>query len=94
VDLPGIKPDDVSVEIDNECLLIRGERKSLHEEEDSLSHQVERSYGSVTRSIPIPRAADKANAAVKFEHGVLIVSFPKLAGDHLGAKRKLEVQHL
>ena len=94
LDLPGVKPEDLSVDIDNDCLLIRGERKGVHEEEDALTHQIERSYGRVRRSIPIPRAADQANASVKFEHGVLVISFPKVPGVDTGARRRLAIQHL
>ena len=75
-DLPGVEEKDVKVAIENEMLVIQGERKREEEREDEGWYRSERSYGSFYRAIPLPQGteADKANA--RFNNGVLEVTIP------------------
>jgi len=83
-------PEDLCVEIANDMLVIKGERRKVKEEDTWTVHRRERNYGNVRRSIPIPKGADQARASVKFERGVLVVSFPRLAGQ-TSSGRKLAI---
>ncbi len=76
VELPGLSPNDVKVEIDNDALVIQGERKYEHEEKDEGVRRSERQYGFFYRSIPLPEGADLEHANAKFQNGLLEVTVP------------------
>ena len=75
-DLPGMKKEDISVEVTDEELVLRGERKHEKEEKEEGYYKSERSYGSFYRTIPLPEGVkiDQAKAAV--HDGVLEVQMP------------------
>jgi len=77
VDLPGVKQEDIDIQLTNDSLTITGERKFEDEERKSNYVRVERAYGSFTRtfSLGVPVEADKIKAA--FKDGVLTVTLPK-----------------
>lgn len=89
-DLPGMKKEDIEVEMTDDAIIISGERKLETEEEKEGYFHSERSYGSFYRSIPLPEGfhADKANAS--FTDGVLevTVAVPKREPK----ARKLEIE--
>lgn len=72
-DLPGLKPEDVDVELVEGMLNLSGERKQETEEEKDGFYRSERSYGSFFRSIPLPDGVKPEDATAKFENGVLEV---------------------
>lgn len=76
-DLPGMKLEDIDVSVDEDQLVIRGERKEEKEEKDKDYIRVERSYGSFYRSfnIGVPVKSDRINATYK--DGVLEITLPK-----------------
>jgi HSP20 family protein len=75
-DLPGVKPDDVELELKDDTLYVRGERSDQREEErDGVFHS-EVSYGRFERSIPLPQGTDANAIEAKFENGVLEVIAP------------------
>src|SRR5262249_31476752 len=75
--LPGIKPEDIDVQVHGDVLTIKGETKSEKEEKAQNWYRRERRYGSTMRQITLPTegAADKAQAT--FEDGVLRLTLPK-----------------
>jgi HSP20 family protein len=75
-DLPGVNPDDVTVDVNEDGLTIAGERRQERKEERDGVYRIERSYGSFFRVIPLPEGAmtDQANAA--FRDGVLEIKMP------------------
>jgi HSP20 family protein len=75
-DLPGLSKDDIDIEIEDDQLTIRGERRSEHEEDRQGFYSSERSYGSFYRSIPLPRGVNGDEAAANFENGVLEITLP------------------
>ena len=80
-DLPGMTKDDVKVDIDDNSLVIRGERKTEHEEDEEGYYRSERSYGSFYRRIPLPSGVKAEEASADFRNGVLEITMP-------AAKRK------
>jgi HSP20 family protein len=72
-DVPGLSREDLSVEIADDALTIRGERKYDHKEEREGVFHSERSYGSFYRVIPLPEGAVTESAKAEFKDGVLEV---------------------
>jgi HSP20 family protein len=75
-DLPGMTKDDVKVEIGDNAVVIRGERKSEREENEKGYYRSERSYGSFYRRIPLPRGVNIEEANADFRKGVLEITMP------------------
>lgn len=76
-DLAGVKPDDVHIEVENNVLTVRGERKMEHEEKKKGYHRVERAYGSFSRSFALPDTVDSEKIDAAFDSGVLNLTLPK-----------------
>jgi HSP20 family protein len=76
-ELPGMKPEDVNISIENNVLTIHGERKFEKKDENDNFHRVERSYGSFTRSFTLPPTVKSENANAEFENGVLRLTLAK-----------------
>lgn len=76
VDLPGLKKEEVKVEVSNGYLSISGERKSETEEKKDNIYRRERAYGSFYRAVPLPEGATLENVKATFNDGVLEVSVP------------------
>lgn len=76
-DLPGMNEKDVEVELDEQALVLRGEKRMDREEKKRNWHISERSYGSFQRTIPLPSGLDPARIRASFKNGVLTVRLPK-----------------
>lgn len=72
-DVPGMSRNDLTVEIGDDALTIRGERKQEQQEEREGVFWSERSYGSFTRVVPLPPGAISESAKANFNNGVLEV---------------------
>lgn len=77
-ELPGLKPEEVNVEVDNNVLTLKGEKKSEFEKKNTHYHILERSYGTFERLIPLPRTVKADAITAKFENGILRVTLPKI----------------
>ena len=75
-ELPGLKPEDVRVEVTDGALTIQGERKYEHEENKKGVYRSERRYGQFYREIPLPEGADVERAKAQFNNGVLEIKLP------------------
>lgn len=89
-DLPGLKKEDVKVEVANDTLTISGERKSEHEEKREGFYRSERSYGSFYRRIPLPEGVNADDAQATFNDGVLEISMQ--APQRESRSRRLEIK--
>ena len=78
-EIPGVDKDDVTIELTERTLTIRGEKKSESEEKSDRRRYSERTYGSFRRSISLPQDADEDPARVEasFKNGVLTVTVPR-----------------
>jgi HSP20 family protein len=75
-DLPGVSNEDVTLEVDENRLVLRGERRHEHESHDGGIQRSERSYGSFYRAIPLPEGAEVDEAEAEFRNGVLEIRVP------------------
>jgi HSP20 family protein len=75
-DLPGLKREEVSVDVTDDAVTIKGERKREHEEEREGFYRSERSYGSFSRTVPLPEGAITEQAKASFRDGVLEITIP------------------
>jgi HSP20 family protein len=76
-DLPGVAEDDVKIELDEGVLTVSGERKAEHEDKREGYYRVERSFGSFSRTLTLPKGVDPEGVTAAFEQGVLEVRIPK-----------------
>ncbi|HZI42163.1 MAG TPA: Hsp20/alpha crystallin family protein [Gemmatimonadaceae bacterium] len=76
-ELPGLTRDDVDVEVEDDLLVIRGERHNDIEDEHDGYYRTERSYGSFYRAIPLPEGVDTNACNATFKDGVLEVTLPQ-----------------
>ena len=91
-ELPGVAEDDLDVELSDNVLTIRGEKKSETRDERSGAYRyVERSYGAFSRAIPIPYDIDPDAVEAKFKNGVLTLTLPKPEGA-ARASRKIAIK--
>lgn len=79
MELPGAKREDVSIEVHEDLLTIRGEKKSEREESKTDYHLIERSFGSFSRSVRLPFEADSEAVKAHFAKGLLKVTIAKPA---------------
>jgi len=90
-DLPGLRPEDVDVEIDDGVLTISGERRQADDREEGGYVQSERHYGAFSRSIALPEHVDEEQVRARFEHGVLEVSVP-IPKEQRQRTRRVQIQ--
>jgi HSP20 family protein len=89
-DLPGLTRDDVNVEITDNTIIIAGERKYEHEENEKGVYRSERSYGRFHREIPLSEGVNTENATATFKNGVLEVTLD--ANQATKNRKKLDIQ--
>lgn len=77
VDLPGMRQEDVKVEVNDDVLTISGERKREGRSENGGSRRFERSYGQFQRSFSLPASIDAGKIEAQMEDGVLSIAIPK-----------------
>ena len=85
-ELPGMDEKDISVELQGDVLVLRGEKKREQEEKGKNWYRREQSSGSFRRAIELPAGVDAGKARAQFKKGVLVFTAPKRAEDQ--AKRK------
>lgn len=89
IELPGIDRDDVDVEIVDDGLVIRGEKRFDRDQVAESYYLRERAYGRFERVIPLPPNADRKAPKASYRAGVLTVEFPKTAQR---ASRRIAIQ--
>lgn len=88
-DIPGVKKDDVKIEIENNCLVVNGERGEKKEEKDARHFLTETYYGSFMRSFNLPTSVDENKVDAHYEDGVLTITVPKL---HTSKAKEVKIQ--
>jgi HSP20 family protein len=89
IELPGLKPEDVKVELHDRALWISGEKKEEKEEHGKTFHRMERRSGSFRRVFNLPVEVKDANVDANFDDGVLTITLPKTEN---AVPKKIEVK--
>jgi HSP20 family protein len=76
-DLPGMTESDVNIELEDNVLTVSGERKAERQEKGEGFYRVERSFGSFSRALTLPKGIDPEGVKAEFDNGVLEVRVPK-----------------
>jgi HSP20 family protein len=76
-ELPGMTAEDIDIEVQNNALLIRGEKKDETEESGERYHYVERRSGSFQRMVQLPNEVDAEKIDASYKDGVLTITLPK-----------------
>lgn len=77
-DLPGVNEEDVEIEVEDNQLIIKGERKHSQESKREDYYHLESSYGAFSRIIALPGNVDSSKAEAEFDKGMLKIVIPKL----------------
>jgi len=75
--LPGVKADDVQINVSGEVLTIKGESKQMEEKNEKSWHMREQRWGSFERSVALPTEVVSDKAKAEFENGILVITLPK-----------------
>ncbi|MGB0631108.1 MAG: Hsp20/alpha crystallin family protein [Alphaproteobacteria bacterium] len=91
IECPGVKLDDIDIEVHDKTLTVRGEKKSASEEKGEKFFFSERTYGSFQRSFRLAEDADTSGIEADFKDGLLSISIPK-SGPAPEKTRKVEIK--
>jgi len=90
VDLPGVKKEDINIDLNDKVLTISGERKFKKEVKQESYYKIETAFGKFERSFSIPEDADIENIEAKSENGVLEIIIPKIKKET--PKKRIEIK--
>ena len=76
-EIPGVSKDDIDLTVENNRIIISGEKKQEHEEKEDNYYLMERSYGSFRRIFVLPAQADADRVVASYKDGILTVTVPK-----------------
>ncbi len=78
IEIPGMDRDDFDIDVIDNHLVVRGEKRVQREQREGRFHVMECAYGSFERAIPLPVEVDGQAASAHYRRGVLNVTLPKL----------------
>ncbi|MCT7521753.1 Hsp20/alpha crystallin family protein [Aliarcobacter cryaerophilus] len=90
VDLPGVKKEDIKIDLNKGILTISGERKTKEEVKQEDYYKIETYFGKFSRSFTLPDNVDIENIEAKSDNGVLEIVIPKLKDDV--SKKSIEIK--
>ena len=76
-ELPGISKEDIDINVENNILTLKGERKREKEVEEENFYRIERYHGTFSRSFTLPRTVDPEKIDAKYRDGVLELTLPR-----------------
>jgi HSP20 family protein len=88
-EVPGIKPEELSVTVSGNQLVLSGEKKEEVEDKAKGYHRMESRYGSFRRSIPLPEVVDQGQVEAEYANGVLTIHLKKSPAS---APKKIDVK--
>jgi len=86
-ELPGLDEKDLEISLSKDALTIKGEKKQENEHKDKEAYYLERSFGTFTRVLPIPKDVNTEKAEASFKKGVLTITLPKLEKEKQSQKK-------
>ncbi len=91
--LPGLRPEDVQINLDGNVLTIKGEAKADWQKEDAKVYHREHRYGAFTRSLRLPKNLHLDAVEASVEHGTVVIRIPKLE-ETKPQSRRIEIKGL
>ncbi|MBM9616602.1 Hsp20/alpha crystallin family protein [Desulfobulbus rhabdoformis] len=79
VEIPGVEEKDISVDVRQNTMTIRGEKRQEKEEKEKNHYRIERSYGAFQRILSLPEDVDQDSIKAAFKNGVLTITMPRKA---------------
>ena len=76
-ELPGMEAKDIDIRLENNVLMLKGERRFEKDTRNESYHRVERSYGSFSRSFSLPAFVDESKVRADYKDGLLKITLPK-----------------
>ena len=89
LEVPGISQEDLQIDLENQTLTVKGERKFVNEEKEENFHRIERRYGSFVRSFTLPSTVEPESAQASYDNGVLAITLPK---KEAGKPKQVKIQ--
>lgn len=89
LEAPGMEADDFDLQVVEDTLVVRGEKRVANERTEGRFHVMERAFGAFERAIPLPAPVDQDAAHARYRHGVLAVRLPKSPG---ARRRRISVE--
>jgi len=91
VEVPGMDPAEIDMHVQDDAILISGEKKERRDEDEKGYSYSERSYGQFERRIELPPGADPKSIKAKVRHGVLEISVPKKP-EAASQRKRIEIE--
>lgn len=91
-EIPGVDPKDVSIEVTDNTLTLRGEKKTSKEIREEDYYRSEMSYGSFLRELSIPSGVDPNSINAVYDKGILEIAIPKAAEEERPKKVNIQVK--
>lgn len=88
--IPGVKPEDVQVEVDNHALIIKGKTEEQKEEKGKTWYRMERESGELYRRFELPDNVDIETLNARIEHGTLTITIQKKPS---AARKQIAIEH-
>ena len=86
-ELPGLDEKDLEISLSKDSLTIKGEKRQENEHKDKEAYYLERSFGTFTRVLPVPKDVNTEKAEASFKKGVLTITLPKLEREKQAQKK-------
>ena len=77
-ELAGMNPDDIHIEVEDNVLTVRGERRFEEKVDEDRYYRVERRFGSFQRSLALPQGMKPSDISANYEDGILTITVPKV----------------
>ncbi len=77
-EIPGVDKDDIEVRVENNTLVLSGERRQDKDLEENNVYRLERTYGTFLRSFRLPKTVDASRISAEYRNGVLEITLPKV----------------
>jgi HSP20 family protein len=77
-ELAGMDPDEIQIEVEDNVLTIKGERKFEETVDEERYYRVERRFGSFQRNLALPQGVKPEDISAAYEDGILTVTVPKV----------------
>lgn len=81
LEVPGMEPNDIDIEVTAEAVAIKGERKTEKKEEGKGMTRTEFRYGHFQRILPLPGRIDNQNVSAEYKNGILHLTLPKVEAE-------------